>query len=296
MSADGVVMIVGTGRVSPSLAAAFSIAADDVVIVGRDQSRAGAAAASARRLGSANIRSESFRMTVLRDAALVIEAVREDIPTKQHILRTIEDWTSDTCIIATNTSSLSLETLAASLDHPDRFGALHFLHPAHLTTVVEVAACRRTSSGTLAALLAWVESLDKRPILLRRAVPGFIWNRLQAAILRECCDLLEKGVCDPADIDAVVADGLAPRWMATGPLQTVDLGGPSLFVELMDNLLPTLSTNPSASSILRRAETSVFFEWKREDIEMATRLRELILGTASQLSSSRPTLQPYRGD
>ena len=96
-----------------------------------------------------------------------------------------------------------------------------FSHPAERTTLVEITPASATTPATITALRELAERMGKRAIVLRHDVPGFVWNRLQAAILRESLALLENGVCDAHDIDAAVSQGLAPRWVAAGPLATL---------------------------------------------------------------------------
>src|SRR5437773_4957597 len=84
--------------------------------------------------------------------------------------------------------------------------------------------------------------LGKQPVLVRRDVPGFVWNRLQFALLRECVWLVDQGVASMEDVDRVVRDGLARRWRRVGPFASIGLGGVDTWNRAGSNLVPEIST------------------------------------------------------
>ncbi len=98
-----------------------------------------------------------------------------------------------------------------------------------------------TSPRTIDALRELAGRMGKTPLVIRRELPGFVWNRIQFAVLRECLHMLEEGVASADDIDAAVSDGLAPRWVAAGPLATADLGGLNTFAAVARELFPELA-------------------------------------------------------
>ena len=136
-----------------------------------------------------------------------------------------EEALADGGLLVTNTSSLPLVELAAALANPERFAGWHWFHPAELVPLVEVVGAPATAPAVLERLVALSEALGKAPVVVERAVPGFVGNRLQYALLREAWALVEAGVCSPADVDRAVVEGLGARWAAIGPFQTVDLAG-----------------------------------------------------------------------
>ena len=107
---------------------------------------------------------------------------------------------------------------------------------------VEVIAGAATSGETLAFARETIASLGKLPILVRRDVPGFVWNRLQFALVRECAWLVENGVAGPEDVDTVMREGLARRWRRVGPLRSIALGGIETWTRSGRNIVPELST------------------------------------------------------
>ncbi len=282
------VVIIGTGRMAPGIAVACRHAGVDVRIAGRDGARAAAAAAEAG-VAPAPLARESFD-----GAALVIETIVEDLAVKRDLLARIERWTAPDTVVATNTSSLSIDALAEALGRPERFAGLHFLYPAEHTDVVEVIAGSRTAADARELLIALVKGMGKRPLVLRRDIPGFIWNRLQFAVLRECLHLLEEGVADAESIDAAVSDGLAPRWLAGGPLATADLGGLETFRSVAGQLFGVLSDAAVVPGRLDGARP--FYAWSDTSRGAVAALRADVLATGRELARRRREIAPPSAD
>ena len=173
--------------------------------------------------------------------ALIFEAVGERLDHKQAVLAGAEPNLTADGVLATTTSSLPLAELASALAAPERFAGWHFFHPADLMALVEIVPGERTDPNVLARLRTWSERLGRRPILLRRDVPGFVANRLQYALLREAYALVEADVCGLADVDVAVTAGLGARWAALGPFETMDLAGLDVHAAVAAALFPLLS-------------------------------------------------------
>jgi 3-hydroxybutyryl-CoA dehydrogenase len=208
-----------------------------------------AAAAGADVAASGSITAETFV-----GADTVLEAVVEDADVKLDVLGRVEPLVAPDALLTTNTSSLRISDLATALRHPERFGGLHFLHPADRTAVVEIVRGDRTSAATVDRLVEFAERLKKVPIRVGLDVPGFIWNRLQFALLREAIALVEDGVADVATVDDAVSKGLAPRWVTAGPFRIADRGGIRTFARIAAELFPTLASSPEVpTGLLERA-------------------------------------------
>jgi 3-hydroxyacyl-CoA dehydrogenase len=126
-------------------------------------------------------------------------------------------------------------------DHAARVVGCHWWNPPYLLPTVEVVAGEATSDETVERTAALVEAVDREPIRVRRDVPGFVWNRVQFAVLRECANIVERGIASPADVDRAVRDGYALRTAAVGPFETVDLSSLSLFRTIAAGIYPSLS-------------------------------------------------------
>lgn len=225
--------VVGGGRMGAGIAHALLLAGCAVTLVERDDEAASAARArvagavdgSVRRgLASADVLSRLEITTGhadLAEAGLVVEAVPEDLDLKLGALRAIEEAVEASAVIATNTSSISLDHLAQALARPERFLGLHFFNPVPSSKLVEVVIASTTDAGLPERAVAWVEAIGKTAVVVRNA-PGFASSRLGVALGLEAIRMVESGVASPEDIDAAMTLGYGHP---TGPLRLTDLVG-----------------------------------------------------------------------
>lgn len=183
------------------------------------------------------------------EAELVIESVPEDVALKQAVLAEAERAAPPGAVIATNTSSLPLESLVPALRRPDRFLGWHWINPAHLIPLVEVVATEATDSEVVQWSVARLTEMGKRPIVVP-AIDGFVANRLQYALIREALALIEAGHVTPEQIDAVITGCLGPRWAVVGPMRSTDLAGLETAIAVATQLYPTLSTSTAPPRVL----------------------------------------------
>ena len=287
------VVVIGTGSMGPELAAAFALGGYDTTIAGRAPAQRDSAAARATELaGGRPVTPAPLDTPTFDGVDLIVETIVEDLDTKHALLRRIEPWCHPAAVIATNTSSLTIGDIATSLARPERFAGLHFLKPAHLTGVVEIIPGPATSDATTDLLRDVATRMGKAPLVAQRDVPGFIWNRIQFAVLRECLHMLETGVASAADIDAAVSDGLAPRWTAAGPLATADLGGLATFTRICDLLFPHLANDAVAPAAIREpAERGEALQaWTGAHPEAVANLRAEALANGREIAAHRKAL------
>ena len=243
------IAVVGAGTMGAGIARIFADGGASVRLTARRESSLEAARARA---------GEDVRMTTdldeaLAGAGLVVETILEEVEPKRAVLARAEELAGPGAILATNTSSLSLEAVGRDLKHPERFAGLHFLNPPELVEVVEVVEADSTSRETLEALRTWMEEIGKAPVLVRLDVPGFVVNRLQYALLREAYALVDAGVCEFEDVDRAVTYGLGARWAAIGPFETMDLAGLDVHAAVAANLWPELATTSRPSGSIEAA-------------------------------------------
>jgi 3-hydroxybutyryl-CoA dehydrogenase len=117
--------------------------------------------------------------------------------------------------------------------------------------LVEIIPGAGTKESVTRRVEDTLKEMGKRPVRIDRDVPGFVWNRLQLALLREAAWVVENGVATPEVVDEIVRDGLARRWRLTGPFETVALGGPDTFTRIAANLFPVLSTERELRDVSR---------------------------------------------
>lgn len=172
------------------------------------------------------------RLEDLSDVDLIIETIVENVTEKSMLLNRVALIASDTCIITSNTSSLSIEDLANNTGISERFAGLHFFNPALKMELVEIIACPKTSPETLVALRKAVSRMGKTAVEVKDS-PGFIVNRLMACQMREAILLVEQDIATPEDIDIAVKLGLAHP---IGPLALADLIGLDVMLSIFEAL------------------------------------------------------------
>jgi 3-hydroxybutyryl-CoA dehydrogenase len=174
------------------------------------------------------------------DCDLVVESIAEELDAKAAVLAAAAA-AHPRALLASNTSSLSITALGTAAGAPERTVGTHYWNPPLLMAQVEVVPGAATAAEHVATIARVLADLGKQPIPIARDVPGFAWNRLQFALLREAVWLLENGVATAEQVDAIVRDGLARRWRLTGPLETAALGGRETFERVAANLFGELS-------------------------------------------------------
>jgi 3-hydroxybutyryl-CoA dehydrogenase len=205
---------------------------------------------------------------------LVLETVSEETGPKLALYRQIEAAWRGAPILATNTSSLPLDQLAASLAHPERFVGMHYFQPADAIPLVEVVRAEHTAEDVLAAARDAVRRCGQQPLVLRKAVNGFLVNRLQQALYREVYALMEQGVVTAADVDLCAKEMLGPRLCVTGLLEQKDISGLDTHALAMRAIVPTLCHDPMPSRMVQamyaRGDVGLksgrgFYDWRGKD-------------------------------
>ncbi|NLA86609.1 MAG: 3-hydroxyacyl-CoA dehydrogenase family protein, partial [Clostridiales bacterium] len=191
-----------------------------------------------------------MRSTHVRTADLVIEAVFEDMAVKRKTFADLEAICSPEAIFCTNTSVMSPTEISAGLRYRERFAGTHFWNPAHLIPLVEVVKSDATSDETADTVMALLQSVEKRPVLCKKDVPGFIANRMQHALWREAISIVENGIADAETVDMAVKYSFGLRLPQIGPLENADMVGTDLTYSIHDYILPYLESSPGPSPLL----------------------------------------------
>jgi 3-hydroxybutyryl-CoA dehydrogenase len=184
---------------------------------------------------------------------LAVESLPENLQLKAEVLAPLARSSPD-AILATNTSSLSVTALGAELRAPERTIGTHYWNPPLLMPVVEIIPGERCQPEAVSAVVATLRELGKQPVLARD-VPGFVWNRLQIAVLREASWIVENGVASPDTVDEILMDGLARRWRNVGFFRSIALGGVATWERTAANLLPELSAATALTDLDRWLES-----------------------------------------
>jgi 3-hydroxyacyl-CoA dehydrogenase/enoyl-CoA hydratase/carnithine racemase len=188
----------------------------------------------------------SLTKDAFADADLVIEAVFEELAVKKQVFAEVEAVVSDTCVLATNTSALSITEMAAGLAHPERVVGLHFFNPVAVLPLLEVVRAARTDDATLATAFAVGKELKKSCVLVADR-PAFVVNRLLTRFLGEVTAAMDEGT--PVD----VADrALAPLGLPMSPFTLLALVGPAVALHVSETLQAAYPDRFSVSANLRR--------------------------------------------
>jgi 3-hydroxybutyryl-CoA dehydrogenase len=251
--------VIGGGRMGAGIAHAFLMAGAHVAVVERDAADAAAAHTRVQAAVDGSVRrgaaapapgrlAATTSWDALRGSALVVEAVPELPELKRDALRRAEDLLEPGAVLASNTSSLSIDGLATALARPDAFLGLHFFNPVPASALVEVVAGSATSPSVVGAATGWVEALGKTPILVRDS-PGFASSRLGVLLGLEAVRMVEEGVASPEDIDSAMTLGYRHP---VGPLRLTDLVGPDVRLDIAEYLARELGARFEPPALLRR--------------------------------------------
>ncbi|MEX5272515.1 3-hydroxyacyl-CoA dehydrogenase family protein [Kocuria sp. CPCC 205235] len=228
--------VLGGGRMGAGIAHAFLISGSNVTVV---EANPQAAAAAKERIESDLAKSlergkidgnldkwaenlaVSLEHSDFSECELVIEAVPEIWDLKVSSLQQVEANLSETAWLATNTSSLSVDGLAAELKRPERFCGLHFFNPVPASKLVEIVIGKQTSDELQKLTLEWVAGIGKTPVTVNDA-PGFASSRLGVALGLEAIRMVEEGVASAEDIDNAMVLGYKHP---IGPLALTDIVG-----------------------------------------------------------------------
>jgi 3-hydroxyacyl-CoA dehydrogenase len=154
------------------------------------------------------------------------ESVLEQVDLKRRLMQELEEIAGPDLVIGSSSSGIPASAFTQGLKIASRVLIVHPVNPPYLVPVVELVPSPETSLATVDFVDALMRGLHRSVVHLRKEIPGFVLNRLQAALLREAWALVEDGVASCEDIDKTVRDGLGWRWSFMGPFETIDLNAP----------------------------------------------------------------------
>lgn len=219
----------------------------------------------------------------VRDADFVTEAIFEDLEAKQNIFKEMERFCAPDTILASNTSSFRMTDISSLMTRPERAITTHWFNPPHLVPLVEIVLGEKTSEETCQTAHDFLVKIKKVPVRVRKEIPGFLINRIQAAMNREVYSLSEMGIASAEDIDLAVVASLGFRLASLGPLRIRDLAGLGVTCKVEGELLKEINSSTEAPKILRdkvtRGELGTktgkgFFEYTPESVEAIIKKRD----------------------
>lgn len=234
--------VIGMGTMGPGIAATLarggmSVRVYDVSAEALERCTAGMELAS-NILGGLGVPDQSGgREIVISDslesclegADLVVETVPEKLEIKAAVFAEIDKQVSADCVLASNTSGIPVSKLQEGNSNPGRVVGMHWSNPPHVIPMIEVIAGAQTTAETVQWMCDTIKGLNLLPVVVRKDVPGFVENRILYALLRECVDLVEKGVIDAEGLDTCVSWGIGYKLSVIGPMALLDVAGLDIY-------------------------------------------------------------------
>jgi 3-hydroxybutyryl-CoA dehydrogenase len=260
------VAVIGAGTMGPGIAQVFAQAGCPVTLIDID----GAALKQARarikssvhafkeaglygaRKATATLAKVSVTTKLaegVRSADFIVEAIAENMEMKRALYKQIEKLAPAKAIIASNTSTYSIDDLAAGAKRPGKYMLTHFVNPPHVIPLVEVARGAKTSKSTYEFTLALLKQAGKRPLILKKMIPGHLINNFNFAILSTAMGFMGQGIASIEDIDRAFTEALGPRYAIMGPFKTMDLLGLNILWQAMTSFDPNAHSDPRVKQL-----------------------------------------------
>jgi 3-hydroxybutyryl-CoA dehydrogenase len=302
----GQVVILGTGTMAAGIAAGFIDAGIPVVMLGRDSAKAQACVEAARQL-AAVLRTPSRTDTPARvgdiahwadwsDVAWVIETITENFDLKRDLFADLDRRVPAHIPIGSNSSGFPVTKLAEGLATRRRMFNAHYFMPAHLVPLVEVALGEDSDPGLGQQVCDFYRAAGKKPVLVRRDIPGFLANRIQHALMREALDLIDRGIASPEDVDTAVRYSFGFRYAAAGPVLQKEISGWDSMAQASREIYPSLSNTDHlarcVSDLMAQGRTGMkagagFNTWTPEQIALERRHYDARLKAAFEILSMK---------
>jgi len=218
-------------------------------------------------------------IAMLKECEIIFECVYEDLELKHDIYSKIEELCPDVRAVCSVTSSFTADMLVEkSTTLKSKLIVTHPFNPAHMIPFFEICNAAETDPAIPQFAKEVLESLNRKPVILKKAAPGFIGNRLQSALWREALYLVESGICDARDVDLCLNYSWCPRYTSIGIYEHHDMSSLLLNKMVSDTIFPTLSnidrTPQSITDRIALGETGPrsdskkgFYDWNDVDMD-----------------------------
>ncbi len=272
LSTSSLVAVIGSGAMGAGIAQTAASAGHQVALFDTRDGAAAKAIADIRkvysrlvekgRMTEADAQAAGARMHIagsladVKEAALVVEAIVENLDVKRGLFADLEAIVHDDCILATNTSSISVTAIGARLRRPERLVGMHFFNPVPLMALVEVISGLATDPGVADTVFATAAAWGKSPVHAK-STPGFIVNRVARPFYAEALRLLNEQAADPATLDAIMRD---TGGFKMGPFELMDLIGHDVNYSVTQSVHQAYFGDPrfTPSVLQRRWSTPAF--------------------------------------
>ena len=275
------VLVIGTGTMAAGIAAGFMAEQCSVVILGRSLEKAASCLATARDLSqAAELTSGHYEIGLIDtwndwdNCIWVIETVTENLAIKQAIFKLLDARVPAGIPIGSNSSGFPISKIAQGLPTASRMMGAHYFMPADIVPLVEIVMGEKTDPALAEQVCALYKSIHKKPVLVKRDIPGFLANRIQHALMREALALVDAGIATPDDIDDAVRYSFGFRYAAVGPMTQKEISGWDGMANAAKEIYPSLSNidaiPPSLAKLMAEGKTGIkagegFRKWSPEE-------------------------------
>ena len=287
------VAVIGTGIMAAGIAAGFIAQSTPVVILGRSKEKADAcldkALLLANKIGLVGPNAQKDASTVKAEqltgvleewshwdqCSWVIETVAENLALKQQVFQYLDGVVPPQIPIGSNSSGFPISKIAEGLKTADRMMGAHYFMPAEVVPLVEIVMGQKTALSFAQQACELYKSINKKPVLVKKDIPGFLANRIQHALMREALTLVQEGIATPDDIDDAVRYSFGFRYAAVGPMTQKEISGWDGMANAAREIYPSLSNTstlpPKVEQLMKEGKTGMkagegFRKWTPEEI------------------------------
>ena len=288
------VAIIGTGIMGAGIAAGFIAQNTPVIILGRTKEKADAcldkAIALAKKIGmvgdnatkeEADIKKQQF-VGIMEDwqdwsqCSWVIETVAEKLELKQQVFHYLDQVVPEEIPIGSNSSGFPISKIAEGLKTAKRMMGAHYFMPAEVVPLVEIVMGQKTELKYAEQACELYRAIGKKPVLVKKDIPGCLANRIQHALMREALSLVQEGIATPDDIDDAVRYSFGFRYAAVGPMTQKEISGWDGMANAAKEIYPSLSNittlPPKVVQLMADGKTGMkagegFRKWTAEEIK-----------------------------
>lgn len=291
------VAVIGTGTMAAGIAAGFISHSIPVAILGRSKEKSKVCLSKAIQLAvkiglngknaslsEADIESNQVADTMeawqlWNQCSWVIETIAENLELKQEIFAYLDERVPNDIPIGSNSSGFPITKIAAGLKTANRMMGAHYFMPADVVPLVEIVMGEKTEVAFAEKVCQLYKSIDKKPVLVKKDIPGFLANRIQHALMREALSLVQEGIASPEDIDDAVRYSFGFRYAAVGPMTQKEISGWDGMANAAKEIYPSLSNitslPPKVVQLMSEGKTGMkagegFRKWTPEEIQQTS--------------------------
>lgn len=288
------VAVIGTGIMASGIAAGFIARSMPVVILGRSKEKSDLcldkAIALAVKIGITGANSSKDPAAIRADQTVeiiedwknwaecewIIETIAENLDLKKAIFKHLDETVPEHIPIGSNSSGFPISKIAFGLKTANRMMGAHYFMPAEVVPLVEIVMGEKTEVAFANKACQLYKDIDKKPVLVKKDIPGFLANRIQHALMREALSLVQEGIASPEDIDDAVRYSFGFRYAAVGPMTQKEISGWDGMANAAKEIYPSLSNitalPPKVVQLMSEGKTGMkagegFRTWTPEEIK-----------------------------